>query len=137
MVVRPGFGFYDPFWGYPYYGYPYYYGPYSYYYGNPFYGSESSVGEIKTEVKPNDAAIYVDGYYAGVADDFDGAFQSLRAAPGGHAITFWLDGYRTLTENVYVKPGSTTKMTATLEKLAPGEVSAPVLPHQKTERPHY
>ena len=22
VIVRPGFGFYDPFWGYPYYGYP-------------------------------------------------------------------------------------------------------------------
>jgi hypothetical protein len=26
---------------------------------------------------PKEAAVYVDGFYAGVVDDFDGVFQSL------------------------------------------------------------
>ena len=41
---------------------------------------------MRFDVKPNDASVYVDGYYAGVVDDFDGAFQRLRTAPGGHEI---------------------------------------------------
>ncbi len=130
VVGRPGRviirgGLYDPFWGpyYPYwYGYPYGYvdpyGPYDY--------SLTATGDVKTEVTPKQAEVYVDGYYAGVADDFDGAFQRLHTSPGGHAITLHLDGYRTVTQNVYVRPDSTLKLKETMEKLAPGEVSAPV-----------
>jgi hypothetical protein len=127
VIVRGGFGFYDPVWGYPYYygAYPYY-DRYPYYYGEPIYGVDRTVGDIKTEVKPKETEIYVDGYYAGVADNFDGVFQRLHTSPGGHEITLRLDGYRTITQNVYVAGGSTTKVTGTLEKLAPGEVSAPV-----------
>ncbi len=128
MIIGGGFGYYDPFWGYPhYYGsYPYYYGRYPYYDGDPFYGLDAVVGKVKTDVKPKQAEVYVDGYYAGTADDFDGVFQGLHTSPGGHEITLRLDGYRTITQNVYVTAGSTTKVKGTLEKLAPGEVSAPV-----------
>jgi hypothetical protein len=120
-----GGGFFDPFWGpyYPYgYGYPYGYvdpyGPYDY--------SPTSTGDLKTDVTPKQAEVYVDGYYAGVADNFDGAFQRLHASPGGHALTFHLEGYRTITQNVYVRPDSTVKVKKTMDKLAPGEVSEPV-----------
>ncbi len=115
-----GGGFYDPFWSpyYPYgYGYPYPYWPYV---------DSSTEGSLKTEITPKDAAVYVDGYYAGVADDFDGAFRRLHATPGGHTITFHLEGYQTVTRNVYVRPDSTLKLKATMEKLAPGDVSEPV-----------
>jgi hypothetical protein len=37
-----------------------------------------------------------------------------------------LEGYRTVTQNVYVRPDSTYKLNETMEKLAPGEVTAPV-----------
>lgn len=130
--VIPGaaFGFYDPFWASPYYygRYPYYYGgyPYPYYYSGPNYVYDETVGDIRTQVKPKDAEIYVDGYYAGTADDFDGIFQRLHTEAGGHSITIRLDGYRTVTQNVYVSPGSTTDVKLSLEKLAPGEVGDPV-----------
>jgi PEGA domain len=81
---------------------------------------------VKTQIKPNQTEVYVDGYYAGVADDFDGAFQRLHTSPGGHAVTLRLEGYRTVTQNIYVRPGSTYELTETMEKLAPGEVSDPV-----------
>ena len=48
------------------------------------------------EVKPKEAEVYVDGYYAGIVDDFDGTFQRLRVEPGEHEIELWLDGYRTV-----------------------------------------
>jgi hypothetical protein len=126
VIVRGG-AFFDPFWGpyYPYgYGYPYAYG---YPYG-PYDYSQMSTGDVKTEVTPKQAEVYVDGYYAGVADDFDGAFQRLHTSPGGHAVTLRLDGYRTVTENIYVRPDSTFKLKEKMEKLTPGEVSAPVPP---------
>ena len=101
--------FYDPFWG------PY---PYGYY----MYGGRPQA-DVRGEVKPKRAEVFVDGYYAGVAEDFDGAFKRLHTSPGGHAITLYLEGYRTVTENVYVRPGSTFKLKDTMERLAPGEMS--------------
>jgi hypothetical protein len=119
-------GFYDPFWG-PYYPYGFGFG-YPYEYGYPYweYSNASDAGSLKTEVTPKQTEVYVDGYYAGVADDFDGAFARLHAAPGGHAITLHLEGYRTVTQNLYLRPDSTVKLKETMEKLAPGEVSEPV-----------
>jgi hypothetical protein len=117
VVVVPrahfyGPAFYDPWWGpyYPYVGYPY-----------PVH----STGDVRIEATPKQAAVYVDGYYAGVVDDFDGTFKHLHARPGGHAITLYLSGYRTVTENVYVRPGSTFKLNATMDRLPDGQQSAP------------
>ena len=66
------------------------------------------------------------GTDTGIADDFAGAFKRLHTSPGGHAVTLYLAGYRTVTENIYVRPDSTFKLIETMEKLAPGEVSTPV-----------
>ena len=51
---------------------------------------------VRLDVKPKEAEVYVDGYYAGMVDDFDGTFQRLRVEPGEHEIELWLDGYRTV-----------------------------------------
>jgi len=102
VVVVPRVGVYRPlvydrYWGpwSPYaYGYPYGY-------GYPYHGAAA---DIRTEITPKNAEVYVDGYFAGRATDFDGAFQALHVVPGGHAISIRLDGFRTLTEDVYVRP---------------------------------
>ena len=115
--------FYDPFWGYyPYAGYPYVAG--------------GSYGEVRTQVAPKDAQVYVDGFYAGVVSDFDGAFKRLHLTPGGHVVTFYLQGYRTVTQNVYVRPDSTLKMNDTMERLAAGQTSDPP-PRPTTRRGTY
>ena len=110
--------FYDPFWGPwgPYYPY----GAYSF--GGP------STAEVRVQVVPKQTEVFVDGYYAGTADDFDGVFKRLHTTPGGHAITLHLEGYRTVTENIYVRPDSTFKLDQTMNPLARGETSAPVPP---------
>jgi hypothetical protein len=114
VVHRPFF--YDPFWG------PW--GPYAYAY--PYAYNAYPQSNIRTEVTPKEAAVYVDGYYAGRVSDFDGALQRLYVAPGGHSITFYLEGFRTVTQDVYVRPDSTVKLKENMERLAPGETSAPV-----------
>jgi hypothetical protein len=106
--------FFEPFWGawYPYaYAYPYR--------GRP-------IGSVRTDVTPKDTEVYVDGYYAGPASQFDGVFQGLRLSPGGHAFTFRLDGFRTITRDAYVRADSTFKLKATMDHLAAGETAAPV-----------
>jgi len=120
-----GGGFFDPFWGayYPYGLFPFAYYPYS-----AYAYSLTLDSDVKVKVIPKDAQVFVDGYYAGVADNFDGAFQHLPVTPGGHVITVYLDGYRTMSRSIYVQPGSTVTFSDRLEKLAPGEVSDPPSP---------
>jgi hypothetical protein len=93
-------------------GYPY-----------PAYRYAARDSAVRFDVKPNETAVYLDGYYAGSVDDFDGAFQRLYTAPGGHEITLYLGGYRTYTERVYLSPDHTFKMHHRMEKLLAGEVS--------------
>jgi hypothetical protein len=67
-------------------------------------------------VDPSEARVYVDGYYAGIVDDYDGLFQRLNVAPGRHEITLKLEGYQTHRMKVYVAPNSTLKLHYTMQK---------------------
>ena len=78
---------------------------------------------VKFDVKPKNAAVYVDGYFAGIVDDYDGTFQRLYTAPGGHEITLYLEGYRTYTERAYLAINRTFKIAHQMEKLPAGEVA--------------
>ena len=113
--------FYDPMFGpYPWWprtAYPYWY--------FPVYDNRA---EVRLRVEPQaaeEAAVYVDGFYAGIVDDFNGVFQSLPLTPGGHVVTLYLEGYRTIRRNVYLSPGSSLKLHATMERLPAGLASEP------------
>jgi hypothetical protein len=97
-----GYFYYDP---YAWYGYGYGV-PYSSYavYTNP-YPVAYQYGEIRLQVRPRNAEVYVDGYYAGRVEDFDGFTQSLRLEEGNHTIEIVADGYDTLVFNVRVTAG--------------------------------
>ena len=103
--------YYDPFW----YPYPYFYRPYG------WYGYGDITSAVRIQVTPRDAKVYVDNYYAGIVDDYDGVFQRLRLPPGTHEIRLFLRGYRSITETVYLSPDSTYKITGEMTKLGPGE----------------
>jgi hypothetical protein len=108
--------FYDPFYG------PYPWWPRSAY-GWGYYPVFDYRAEVRIQATPREAAVYVDGFYAGIVDDFDGTFQRLPLTPGGHRIELFLEGYRTVRKNVYLQPGSTMKLHDTLVPLAAGETS--------------
>jgi len=55
--------------------------------------------------------VFVDGFLAGTVDEFDGVFQSLRLAPGGHKIEVRMDGFETLTLDVHIQPDRTMTIT--------------------------
>jgi hypothetical protein len=113
--------FYDPFFGpYPWWprtGYPYWY--------FPVYGHRSDVRLRIAPEEAENAAVYIDGFYAGVVDDFNSIFQALPLTPGGHAIVLYLEGFRTVSRNVYLRPGSTFNFRETMQRLSPGETSEP------------
>ena len=100
---RPNF--YRPYFG-GFYN-PYYYGSgYGYGYGYPgSYYRRAYLAEIRTEVKPQDARVYIDGDYVGVADDFDGWWQRLEVPPGRHRLTFRSPGFAPYVIDIRVYPG--------------------------------
>ncbi|HSC26077.1 MAG TPA: PEGA domain-containing protein [Vicinamibacterales bacterium] len=116
----PGYGFglgylyYDPFWygGFGYGGYGY--GGYGYGgYGATYYGSGGysqtyrDTGSLRLKISPRDAQVFVDGYFVGSVDDFDGIFQKLTLDGGTHQIEIKADGYVTEQFEVLITPGET------------------------------
>lgn len=78
------------------------------------YGYAPLTGSIRLEATPKQAEVFVDGYRAGVVDDFDGVFQRLNLKAGQHDVALFLAGYRTLTQHVYVNPGSDQRIRLTM-----------------------
>jgi hypothetical protein len=106
--------FYDPAFGaYPWWPRGHY--PYVY---EPNYGARAI---LRLGVMPNDAAVYVDGFYAGLTDDFDGALQGLPLPPGSHAVFLHRPGYKSQRHHVYLRPESTLAFAVALDRLGPGE----------------
>jgi hypothetical protein len=105
-----GLGIYDGFYG----GY---YGAYDPWYGfSPVYVPSSYArnesGSIRLKVKPSNASVYVDGYYVGVVDDFDGTFQRLHLEPGPHRLEIRSADYEPLSLDVWI----TEDLTITYQK---------------------
>ena len=100
-VFRPRFSIgLNIFAGYPVaYTYPY---PYAYSVGRP---PASYYGGVVLEIEPIDAAVYVDGAYAGVVADFDGSRQPLTLTGGTHRIEIVEQGLAPLVFDVVVQPG--------------------------------
>jgi hypothetical protein len=116
----PGFGlgvgyFYDPWmWGYDS---PYYYGGGSYsgsYYNRRQY---RDIGGVRLKVKPEHGQVYVDGYYVGEVDSYDGVFQKLNLEAGAHRIEIRADGFTTEQFEVMVIPGETITYKGDLKKV--------------------
>lgn len=108
-IIIPYPGGFGPWWGYPF-GYPYGYP------APPWYViSDWARADIRLDVSPKDAAVYVDGYYTGRVDDFDGIFQRLTVTPGPHHIEITKPEYVTLALDVNLEPGQSITYTRTLE----------------------
>jgi hypothetical protein len=126
------------FYYHPYFGFYFgpYYGPF-YPYPGPYFGSDRySASSLRTKVKPEETMVYVNGYYAGEADDFDGIFQGLYLPSGEHDIEFFLEGYRTFGEHLYLNSGASREIVHQMQRLGPGETSAPPLPPRgRAEKP--
>ena len=80
---------------------------------NAFYGG------VRLQVTPRDAAVYVDGYYVGSVDDFDGSLQRIGLEPGPHHIEIRAPGYETLAFDVNVRPDETIRYRGDMVPLQP------------------
>jgi hypothetical protein len=117
----PGYGF-----GYGYFSYDPYlfgggYGPYGYGGGygggsSSSYGSYRGSGSLRLRVKPGEAQVFVDGYYVGVVDSFDGVFQRLNLDAGPHKVEIKAEGYETAQFDVMVTHGETVTFKGDLKR---------------------
>ena len=118
-TYRPSYG-YRPYSGY--YGYrPYLYAPavgLNLYFGRPYvpygaygpagaYGYYSVVpgrtyGSVRIADAPQDAEVYVDGYYAGLVGDYNG---NVNLEAGPHHIEITVPGDAPIAFDVRVEPG--------------------------------
>jgi hypothetical protein len=107
-------GYYDPWYG----GYPTYgtYGTYGYPQGGSSYYQEDE-GLLRLKIKPRDAEVYVDGYFVGVVDEFDGVFQRLHIESGTHRVEIRAPGYETLVVDVRISADRLTTYQGELRRI--------------------
>jgi hypothetical protein len=110
--------YYDPF-GFGWYGYQY--RPYPFY---PRYFYEPA-SELRVQVTPKEAEVYIDGYLVGNVDDFDGVFQRLRVPFGEHEISVYREGYRTITEKMLFRPYQSYNIKQPMQPVAAGDAPDP------------
>ena len=89
-------------------GYPFGYTPRGFYDPLP----DRIYGGVRITDAPREAQVFVDGYYAGIVDDFDGAFQHVNLEAGEHRIEVHAPGLEPIAFDVMVQPGRTITLRA-------------------------
>lgn len=114
---------------------PYPIGPwwYPYGYSYPPYGgwrvyADWERASVRIDVTPNDAQVYVDRYYAGVVDDYDGIFQRLVLRPGAHLLEIRKTGYRSLVTELNLYAGESITYRRTMEPSTAEDVASTLPP---------
>lgn len=91
---------------------------------------ESLIGGLSLEVEPQNADVYVDGFYVGRLEDFAADGMPLRA--GRHWIELRADGYQTLTIPVAITAGQLTRYRGGLAAERPPLVNPAPPPGSQT-----
>ena len=71
-------------------------------------------GALRIVGTRRDARVFVDGYYAGVVDDYDGVFQHLNLEVGSHHLEIEAEGYLLIAFDVHVRQGQTITYRANI-----------------------
>ena len=103
--------YYDPYYSGDFYWSNYAWQPRSYYVGPSW---DYGLGKLRLDIDQRDADVYIDGYFAGQVDDFDGVLQGLRLQPGNYAVEIVLPGFAPLQFDVQITPGRTTTYRGSL-----------------------
>jgi hypothetical protein len=81
--------------------------------------------EIKLAVKPDRAAVFVDGVFVGHVGEFGGVGKALLVAPGKRKIKISLAGYQTFETEVTLTPNQKFKLQTDLAKAPATAPSTP------------
>jgi hypothetical protein len=100
-----GYRYYDPYFAGDFYWSNHSWRPRTYYVGSNY---DYDLGKLRLDIDQRDAEVYIDGYYAGVVDEFDGVLQGLQLESGNYSVEVALPGFEPLQFDVHVTPGRTT-----------------------------
>lgn len=70
--------------------------------------------QLKVDVQPDRAAVFVDDKYLGHAGELGGKFHSMLLSPGTHRIKVELPGYQTFETDVTLVAGQKSEVKTTL-----------------------
>ena len=76
----------------------------------------SVTAELKVDVNPDRAAVFVDNRFLGHAGELGGAFHSMLLSPGAHRIKVELPGYQTFETDVTLVAGQKSVVKTNLAK---------------------
>jgi hypothetical protein len=87
--------------------------------------SDPRAGAVDVNIKPSHAQVFVNGFYSGVIDDFDGFPRYLWLREGGYELAFYLQGYETMVHRVVVSRRKTLRLAG---EMVPGKATRPTVP---------
>ncbi|MGA7795592.1 MAG: PEGA domain-containing protein [Candidatus Acidiferrales bacterium] len=76
----------------------------------------SNAAELRLDIQPKRAAVFVDDNYMGHGGDFGGRFHSMLVSPGKHHLKVTLNGYQTYETDLDAVASSKSEMKIALEK---------------------
>jgi hypothetical protein len=103
------------YWGY----YPPHYGPR---YRDRYYDDYEEMGALDLDVAPGRAEVYVDGDFLGKVDAYDGFPRYLWLERGTYDVVFFLEGYKTVSRQITIYPGTVIDIG---DRLEPGDAVRP------------
>ena len=74
-------------------------------------------GNLRLEVGPNTAGVYVDGFYMGTVEDSNGSSTELSLTAGWHRLEFRAPGFETPAVNVTIQADRTTSYRGELKPI--------------------
>jgi hypothetical protein len=124
---------------------PYYVDPYFYedsarwYWKHAFRGHEVALrGALVLGTLPGEAEVYVDGYYAGLAEEFGWSGRPMDIAAGAHRIEARATGYDTLSFSVMIEPGQILRYRGEMTRVSsPKPTVVVVAPQQAVAQSIY
>jgi hypothetical protein len=76
----------------------------------------NDAAELRIDIQPKRAAVFVDDSYMGHGGDFGGHFHSMLVSPGKHHMKVTLNGYKTYETDIDAVASSKSRMQIVLEK---------------------
>jgi hypothetical protein len=73
--------------------------------------------ELRLDIRPKRAAVFVDDAYMGHGSDFGGRFHSMLVSPGKHRLKVTLDGYQAYDMEIDALASNKSEMKIVLEKI--------------------
>lgn len=78
------------------------------------YPDPDNCAELRLDIRPSNSAVFVDGFYAGTADQFYGVNNAMQLIPGKHHIKVAMPGFQTYETDVVLSSRQRSKIRTAL-----------------------